>query len=68
MSFFDFPFHNASLYIVCLNLKRAVFLDRDGTLIREMDYLPRPHVIDDLAGAAAWILHKEAADKTVASR
>ncbi len=67
-SFFDFPFQGGSLYSARLNLNRAVFLDRDGTLIQEMEYLSRPDAINDLAAAAAWILQTEAADKTVATR
>ena len=45
MSFFDFPFQSGSPYNACLNLNRAVFLDRDGTLIQEMEYLSRPDQI-----------------------
>jgi histidinol phosphatase-like enzyme len=52
MSFFDFPFQDGLAYITGLKLNRAVFLDRDGTLIQEGEYL----------------LQKETADKTVASR
>ncbi len=36
-------------------LRPAVFLDRDGTLIREVGYLCRPEQIEVLGGAAAAI-------------
>jgi histidinol phosphatase-like enzyme len=53
-----------------LNLSRAVFLDRDGTLIEEREYLSRPADValenaarveaavmgDDPGAAAKWIL------------
>jgi D,D-heptose 1,7-bisphosphate phosphatase len=45
MSIFGFPFRGQSPYIARLNLNRAVFLDRDGTLIQEMEYLSRPDQI-----------------------
>jgi len=39
--------------MVSLNQQRAIFLDRDGTLIREKEYLRRPEEIEILPGAAA---------------
>jgi len=36
-----------------LNLSRAIFLDRDGTLIQEKEYLHRPEEVAILPGAAA---------------
>ena len=62
---FDFPFQGASPYSARLNLNRAVFLDRDGTLIQQMKYLSSPEVIEDLV--ATWMLQTEAADKTIAT-
>jgi len=41
------------LYIVCLNHPRAIFLDRDGTLIQEKEYLHRPEEVAILPGAGA---------------
>ncbi len=43
--YFSFPFHGHSPYSARLNLNRAVFLDRDGTLIQEKDYLSRPEQV-----------------------
>jgi D-glycero-D-manno-heptose 1,7-bisphosphate phosphatase len=34
-------------------MNRAVFLDRDGTIIREKEYLHRPEAVELLPGAAA---------------
>ena len=34
-------------------MKRAVFLDRDGTLIEERNYLSRPEQVAVFAGAGA---------------
>jgi D-glycero-D-manno-heptose 1,7-bisphosphate phosphatase len=45
MTKFDFPFCRTSFYDALLNLNRAVFLDRDGTLIQEMEYLSRPEQV-----------------------
>ena len=39
---FGFPFRGGSDYTARLNLNRAVFLDRDGTLIQEREYLSSP--------------------------
>jgi D-glycero-D-manno-heptose 1,7-bisphosphate phosphatase len=50
MPFFDFPFPDGSPNIVDLNLNRAVFLDRDGTLIQEIVYLSRPEQVAILPG------------------
>jgi D-glycero-D-manno-heptose 1,7-bisphosphate phosphatase len=44
-SFFSFPFPDHSSYSPRLNLSRAVFLDRDGTLIQEKEYLSRPEQV-----------------------
>ena len=41
------------LYILSLNQPRAIFLDRDGTLIQEKEYLRRPEEAALLPGAAA---------------
>jgi D-glycero-D-manno-heptose 1,7-bisphosphate phosphatase len=57
LSFFSFPFHAASLYNNRLNLNRAVFLDRDGTLIQEKEYLSRPDQVALFPGAGP-ALHK----------
>ena len=42
-------------------LKRAVFLDRDGTLIEEKEYLHRPEAVVILPGAAAALRRLQAA-------
>jgi D-glycero-D-manno-heptose 1,7-bisphosphate phosphatase len=47
---FDCPFQGCSSYILRLNLNRAVFLDRDGTLVQEMEYLSRPDQVVLLPG------------------
>jgi len=41
------------LYIVSLSRPRAIFLDRDGTLIQEKEYLHRPEEVAILPGAGA---------------
>jgi D-glycero-D-manno-heptose 1,7-bisphosphate phosphatase len=41
------------LYILSLNQPRAIFLDRDGTLIQEKEYLRRPEEVAILPGAGA---------------
>ena len=41
------------LYLLSLNLSRAIFLDRDGTVIEEKEYLHRPEEVAILPGAAA---------------
>jgi len=41
------------LYLPSLNQARAIFLDRDGTLIEEKEYLHRPEQVVLLPGAAA---------------
>jgi D-glycero-D-manno-heptose 1,7-bisphosphate phosphatase len=38
-----------------LNLRRAIFLDRDGTLIEEKEYLHRPQEVVIFPGAAAGL-------------
>jgi len=43
----------ALLYLPSLNQARAIFLDRDGTLIEEKEYLHRPEQVVLLPGAAA---------------
>jgi D-glycero-D-manno-heptose 1,7-bisphosphate phosphatase len=45
------------MYDARLNLNRAVFLDRDGTLIHEMEYLSRPEQVA-LFNGAATALHR----------
>jgi D-glycero-D-manno-heptose 1,7-bisphosphate phosphatase len=47
----EFP--QQSSYSARLNLSRAVFLDRDGTLIEERDYLKDPEQVAVFPGAAA---------------
>jgi D-glycero-D-manno-heptose 1,7-bisphosphate phosphatase len=44
-----------------LNLSRAVFLDRDGTLIEEREYLSDPENVAPFAGAADALLSLQAA-------
>ena len=46
-------FAPALLYLLSLKLARAIFLDRDGTLIQEKEYLHRPEEVAILPGAAA---------------
>jgi histidinol-phosphate phosphatase family protein len=41
------------LYILRLNQQRAIFLDRDGTLIQEKDYLHRPEDVVVFPGVGA---------------
>lgn len=41
------------LYILTLKQARAIFLDRDGTVIQEKEYLHRPEQVAILPGAAA---------------
>ena len=41
------------LYILSLNQPRAIFLDRDGTLIQEKEYLRRPEEVVILPGVGA---------------
>ena len=38
---------------ICVRMQRAVFLDRDGTLIVEKNYLHRPEDVDLFPGAGA---------------
>jgi D-glycero-D-manno-heptose 1,7-bisphosphate phosphatase len=45
-----------------LNLCRAVFLDRDGTLIEEKGYLSRPEDVAPFAGAADALLSLQTAE------
>jgi len=47
---FDFPFRSLLSYSPALSLNRAVFFDRDGTLIRDMEYLSRPDGVVLLGG------------------
>ena len=42
-------------------MKRAVFLDRDGTLIEEKNYLHRPEQVSVFAGAPAALLRLQSA-------
>jgi D-glycero-D-manno-heptose 1,7-bisphosphate phosphatase len=44
-----------------LNLTRAVFLDRDGTLIEEKEYLSDPEQVAPFAGAAEALLSLQTA-------
>jgi D-glycero-D-manno-heptose 1,7-bisphosphate phosphatase len=55
-SFFSFPFHGHSIYTARLNLNRAVFFDRDGTLIQEKEYLSRPEQVALFPGAGQALL------------
>jgi D-glycero-D-manno-heptose 1,7-bisphosphate phosphatase len=50
-------FHSCRIKFTIPGMDRAVFLDRDGTLIAEKNYLHRPEDVEILPGAGA-ALHK----------
>jgi D-glycero-D-manno-heptose 1,7-bisphosphate phosphatase len=51
-AFLDFQFLGDWFYSARLKLRCAVFLDRDGTLIQEKEYLSRPEQVYIFPGAA----------------
>ena len=53
----DFPLRKLWLYSLPLNKNRAVFLDRDGTLIQDKDYLSHPDQVAVFPGVGQ-ALHK----------
>jgi len=53
MTNFDFQFRGDLFYTAHLKLNRAVFLDRDGTLIQEREYLSRPEQLALFPGAGS---------------
>lgn len=52
-SIFNLHLPPRAAIIVFLNQPRAIFLDRDGTVIQEKEYLHRPEQVEILPGAAA---------------
>jgi D-glycero-D-manno-heptose 1,7-bisphosphate phosphatase len=56
-----FQFHSSAIIYTIRRMNRAVFLDRDGTLIVEKNYLHRPEHVEIFPGAGAALQRLAAA-------